>query len=122
MSKILIVEDEKSLNRVVGEEFRSKGYTAKIAEDGQEALSLAKSFRPDIILLDLVLPKKSGLDVLAELKSEPLLKDIKVIVLSNLAEDENIKKALTLGAADYFVKSQHSIYEVVEKVEEQLAK
>ena len=115
--KVLIVEDEEALSNIVREELSGEGHDCKIAKDGEEAISLASSFRPDIILLDLILPKKNGLDVLAELKDNMDLKTRPVIVLSNLAEDETIKKALSLGAADYFVKSQHSIYEVLEKIQ-----
>ncbi len=115
--KILIIEDEEALNLVVKEELQSKGYDVKIATDGEEALKLAANFYPELILLDLILPKKGGLQVLEELKANDNLKNIPVIILSNLAEDENIKKAISLGAADYFVKTQHSIYEVIEKVE-----
>ena len=120
--KILIVEDEQTLANVIKEEFKDMGYEIKIAKDGEEALTMAKSFHPNIMLLDLVLPKKGGLDVLAELKADADLKTIPVIVLSNLAEDENIKKALTLGAEDYFVKTQHSIYEVIEKIQKYITK
>ena len=91
-------------------------------EEFQEALKLARSFNPELILLDLILPKKSGLQVLEELKADDNLKKIPVIVLSNLAEDENIKKAISIGAEDYFVKTQHSIYEVIEKVQKYLKK
>lgn len=115
--KILIVEDEEVLSKVIKEEFQVQGYEIKIAKDGEEALKLSKSFHPDIILLDILLPKKSGLDVLTELKADSDLKIIPVIVMSNLSGDESIKKALSLGAVDYFVKTQHSIYEVVEKVQ-----
>ncbi len=120
--KVLIIEDEEALNKVVKEEFASQGYEAKVAKDGEEGLKMAKSFKPDAIMLDLVLPKKVGLDVLSELKADESTKNIPVIVLSNLAEDENIKKALTLGAADYFVKTQHSIYEVIEKIQKHIKK
>lgn len=115
--KVLIVEDEQALSNIVSEELSGEGHNCKIAKDGEEALSFSQSFRPDIILLDLMLPKKNGLDVLAELKDNMDLKTIPVIVLSNLAEDESIKKALLLGAVDYFVKSQHSIYEVLDKIQ-----
>jgi len=120
--KILIVEDEDTLSGVIKEEFKDAGYVIKVAKDGEEAINLAKVFLPQLILLDLVLPKKGGLDVLSEIKSDSNLKDIPVIVLSNLAEDESIKKALSLGAEDYFVKAQHSIYEVLEKVHKYMAK
>jgi DNA-binding response OmpR family regulator len=66
------------------------------------------------------MPKKNGLDVLQELKADVAFKDMPVIILSNLADDENIKKGLALGAADYFVKTQHSVYEVIEKVQKYL--
>jgi DNA-binding response OmpR family regulator len=115
--KILIVEDEKALSAVIKEELAGAKHEVKVAEDGQEGLDLAKSFKPDVLLLDLLLPKKSGLDVLSELKADPSLKTIPVIVMSNLAEDETIKKALALGAEDYFVKTQHYAYEIVEKVQ-----
>jgi DNA-binding response OmpR family regulator len=120
--KILIVEDEEILSKVIKEEFQVGGYEIKIAKDGEEALNLSKSFHPNIILLDILLPKKSGLDVLTELKANSDLKNIPVIMLSNLSSDESIKKALTLGAVDYFVKTQHSIYEVVEKIQKYIAK
>lgn len=120
--KILIVEDEKEISWVWKEELKTKNHKIKIAEDGEEALKLAKSFCPDIILLDMLLPKKSGLDVLKELKTDADLKNVPVVVLSNLADDEDIKMALISGAVDYFVKTQHSIYEVIEKIQKYIVK
>ena len=115
--KILIAEDEEALSKILKEELNSHGHDAKVARDGEEAMRLIRSFKPDIVLLDLVIPKKGGMQILEEMTADTELKSTPVIVLSNLAEDESIKKALSLGAADYFVKSQHSIYEVIEKVE-----
>ena len=115
--KLLIIEDEVDLAKVLEEKFVNEGFqVVKIAHDGMEATSLIKSFRPDIILLDLLLPKKDGFQILEELKDDPELKHIPVIVLSNLGEDEEIKRALSLGAKDYYVKVQHPIKEIVEKV------
>ncbi len=114
--KILVVEDEQVLAKVFEEKFQKAHYEVKIAADGQAAIDLAKSFSPDVIVLDLVLPKKNGFDVLSELKSEDALKIIPVVVVSNLGEDEDIKRALSLGAEDYFVKAQHPINEIVSKV------
>jgi len=114
--KILIVEDEDVLSLVLEEKFKSEGYEVATAKDGGEAQSKTEKFKPDIILLDLILPKKGGLEVLESLKSDAELKLIPVVVLSNLEGDETIKKALALGAADYFVKTQHPIAEIVEKV------
>ena len=120
--KILIVEDEETLYKVVKEEFEEKGYKIKIAVDGAAVMEMARDFKPDIILLDIILPKEDGLQALAELKADPDLKKIPVIMLSNLSEAESIKKALTLGAVDYFVKTQYSLYEIIEKVEKYMAK
>jgi len=114
--KILIVEDEDVLSLVLEEKFKNEGYSVSIAKDGEEAEPAVKKFKPDIILLDLILPKKGGLEVLESIKANSELKLIPVIVLSNLEGDETIKKALTLGATDYFVKTQHPIAEIVEKV------
>jgi len=118
--KILIVEDEEALRKVLQEKMEHSGFETFVAKDGDEAWDMAKNKNPDLILLDLVLPKRSGFDVLGLLKQNSELKDIPVIVLSNLAEDENLKKALAMGAEDYFVKAQHPINEVVEKVKNRL--
>ncbi len=115
--KILIVEDEEALAMVLGEKLQKLEHEVRIAKDGEVAITLAHSFKPEMILLDLILPKKDGFAVLKELKNDPELSEVPVIVLSNLGEDDNIKKALSLGAKDYFVKSQHPINEIVEKIE-----
>ena len=118
--KVLIIEDEEALRKVLQEKMQSSGFDTSAAADGMEGWDLAKSKNPDIVLLDLVLPKRSGFDVLAMLKQDPALKDIPVFILSNLAEDESLKKALAMGAEDYFVKAQHPINEIVEKVKNRL--
>ena len=118
--KVLIVEDEEALRKVLQEKMEHAGFEAFAAKDGDEGWEMAKSKNPDIILLDLILPKRSGFDILSLLKQDAELKDIPVIVLSNLAEDENLKKALAMGAEDYFVKAQHPINEIVEKVKDRL--
>ncbi|MCL5733596.1 MAG: response regulator [Patescibacteria group bacterium] len=120
--KILIVEDEELLSKVLKEKFEKEGFVVVSAADGGEVLPLAQKNNPDLILLDLILPKKSGFEVLAELKADSSLKAIPVIALSNLGQDEEIKNALSLGAVDYLVKTQHPINEVVEKVRQQLIK
>lgn len=114
--KLLIVEDEVALAKVLEEKFKKEKYEVRMAEDGVKAMEAVAKFVPEIILLDLLLPKKGGLEVLEELKNSEEWQNIPVIVLSNLDDDQNIKKALKLGAVDYFVKAQHPIKEVVEKV------
>lgn len=114
--RIVIVEDEIALVRVLGEKFRREGFDVAIATNGDDALKVVRSEEPDLVLLDLILPKKDGFAVLQEMKSDAELRPIPVVVLSNLGEDENLKRALKMGAADYLVKTQHPINEVVEKV------
>lgn len=120
--KILIAEDEEILRKVLSEKFKKEKFMVEAATDGEAALSLAKSFKPDMILLDIIMPKKDGLEVLEELKSDNDLQDIPVIMVSILGEDEKIKKALKLGAVDYLIKTQHSINEVVDIVKKHILK
>lgn len=120
--KVLIIEDETALARVLQEKFEWEKYEVKTAPNGEDGEELIKSFRPDIVLLDLILPRKSGFDVLDAMKKDPEVADIPVIILSNLGEDSDIKKAIQMGASDYFVKAQHPISEVVEKVKAALVK
>lgn len=118
--KILIVEDEDVLAKVLQEKFEKEGVKIEVARDGEVVFEVAKKSRPDLIVLDLILPKKHGLEVIKELKGDAELKNIPVFVLSNLDSDQDIKKALSLGAIDYFVKTQHPLKEIVEKVKEHL--
>lgn len=120
--KILIVEDEEILRKVLVEKFEDEHFDVKAAVDGGAVMALVKSFKPDIVLLDIMLPKKDGLTVLQELKDDPEYKDIPVIMTSNLGEDDKIKSALKLGAVDYLVKTQHPIKEIIEKVKHHLIK
>ncbi len=120
--KILVVEDEDILSKVLQEKLEKAGYDVKIASDGEMGISMAKSFAPDGIVLDLLMPKKSGLEVLGILKADDALKMIPIIVVSNLGEDSDIKKALSAGAVDYYVKSEHPINEIVDKVKKALIK
>lgn len=120
--KILIVEDEEVLIKVLKEKLEKEKFTVELAIDGETVLPIAKKTKPNLILLDIILPNKDGLSVLEELKASPETKHIPVIMISNLGEDENIKKALELGAVDYLVKTQHPINEVIEKVKNHLIK
>jgi len=126
MVKILIAEDEKILAEVLKEEFKAVGFKVFSAETGKDALEImrSKTNRPDAVLLDLLMPVMDGFTVLEKVAKDKVygLKDIPIIVLSNLGQDAEIKRALQLGAADYFVKSQHPLLEVVEKVKEFLEK
>lgn len=116
MSKILIAEDDKFLAKAYKLKLGKTGHEIKIVSDGTEALSTLSSFVPDVILLDLVMPKKDGFTVLKELKSNPKWKTIPVIVASNLGQSEDIVKATQLGATDYIVKTDLSMKKLMEKI------
>lgn len=120
MSHVLIVEDEEFLIRAIEDNLAAEGYAIDIARNGEEALEKIGKKKPDLVLLDILMPKKDGFSVLEGIKKNPEWKLIPVIVLSNLGEDKSIKRALEMGADDYFVKSQHPIQEVIEKVKDYL--
>jgi len=117
---ILFIEDESALQKTFGDILGKESYDMISALDGETGLKLAKSKKPDLILLDLVLPKVHGFEVLKELKSDPGTKDIPIIVLTNLEAIEDVNKAIELGAKTYLVKTQYSLEEVVEKVKKAL--
>ncbi len=115
-TKILLVEDDKILAKVLYEELSEAGFDVKQAFDGGSVLGMAKEEKSDLILLDLILPKKHGFEVLEELKKSAKTASIPVVILTMLGSDEDLKKGLQLGADDYIVKSQHAVGEIVEKV------
>ena len=116
MKKILFVEDEAALQEAFGGVLKQAGYHVIKALDGEIGLRLAKSEKPDLILLDLVLPKLHGFEVLKKLKKDKETEDIPVIVLTNLERAEDIEKAIELGALIYLVKMQYNLIEVIEKI------
>ena len=116
MKKILFVEDEAALQEAFGGVLKRAGYQIIKALDGEIGARLAKSEKPDLIILDLVLPKLHGLEVLEKLKKDKETEDIPVIVLTNLERAEDIEKAIELGALTYLVKMQYNLTEVVEKI------
>jgi len=120
MKKILFVEDESALQETFKDFLNQEGYQIVSALDGEIGLRLAKTEKPDLILLDLILPKKDGFEVLEELKKEEETKDIPVIVLTHLEEMEDVQKAIELGARDYLVKANYSLVEVGEKIKKAL--
>ncbi len=120
MSRILIVEDEDFLIQALKDNLSAEGWTVDIAKNGEEALERIAKKKPDLVLLDILMPKRDGFYVLEEIRKNPEWKLIPVIVLSNLGEDTSIKRAMEMGANDYFVKSQHPIQEVIEKVRDYL--
>lgn len=121
-TKILVVEDETFLVKIYSVKLKKEGFDVMIATDGEQAVELSQSFKPDMILLDLILPKLNGFEALEEIRKKPSTKDTPVIVLSNLGQDDDIKRAESLGADDYLVKANFSIQDVVKKIKDVLGK
>lgn len=120
MKTILIIEDESALQKTLGDVLSQEGFEVLSALDGEVGLRLAAEKLPDVILLDLILPKANGFDVLKYLKEQEATKNIPVVVLTNLESIGDIQKALDLGAMTYLVKSNYTLGEVVEKVKKAL--
>ena len=116
MKKILFIEDESALQRAVAHVLTEEGYLALSAMDGETGIQLAHKEMPDLILLDLIVPKKDGFTVLTELKQDPASADIPVIILTNLEGSADVERALALGATTYLVKTNYRLEEVVEKI------
>jgi CheY-like chemotaxis protein len=119
--KILIVEDDRALQNALVEMLgQEEKYDLISAVDGEEGLAKAISEKPDLILLDIILPKKDGYEVLADIKKNPEIKDIPVLILTNLEEISDVQRAISLGAKTFMVKSDFSLKDVLEKVRESL--
>lgn len=114
--KILIVEDELPFRQIYRDAMHMYGYNAIEAEDGEEALRFVKVYKPDLVLLDLILPKKSGFDVLRELRSDNDTKDLPVIVYSVLDDKAEVERAMKLGANDFTYKGVTPAVDVVTKI------
>jgi CheY-like chemotaxis protein len=121
MARILIVEDDDLMVRLYQKAFTFEGFEVDVAGNGQEGLDRARSVKPTLILLDVMMPQMNGLQMLDQLKADPGLKDVPVIMLTNLAGSTDAEMALTKGAVKYIVKSEHDPKEVVEMVKEVLA-
>jgi len=120
MEKILLIEDDADLQQTMGKILKDNGFQVIEALDGEIGVELAKSEKPDIALVDLILPKKNGFDVIKELKEDPETENIKIIVLTNLESSLDIERALELGATTYLVKTNYSLEDVVKRVKELL--
>ena len=119
---VLLVEDDRFLRRAAEASLRQAGYTVAIAGDGEEALRQVAAVKPAIVLLDLIMPKLQGFEVLRRLKAAPETAGIPVVVTSNLGQETDVKQAMNLGAAAYFIKSNLSLQELVAVVRDTLKK
>lgn len=120
MKKILIIEDERTLLQALEQKFQSEGYDVISAKNGEEGLDVALSHHPDLILLDIVMPKMDGLSMLEKLRDDEWGKTAQVIMLSNLSDAEKVESATKYDVHDYLVKSDWKIQDVLKKVKEKL--
>lgn len=120
--KILIAEDDQFLANAYKAKLTKVGFEIEIAQDGDETIQALTTFSPDALLLDLMMPKKDGFSVLEEIRKDPRFKSLPVIVASNLGQKEDIDRAMSIGASGYVVKSNLSLSQLVEKINELLEK
>ena len=113
---LLIVEDDDLLAQTMRDKFAQVGFTVKVAPDGSAAIKHLQTTIPQVVILDILLPKKNGFDILAEMKTNPIWKQIPVVIASNLESDKDVDKGYALGAGDYIVKSNLSLNDLVQKV------
>ncbi len=118
--RILLAEDSRFLSKAAETALSRAEFTVLLAADGEEALRIATSEAPDLILLDLIMPKLQGFEVLRQLKSNPATAGIPVIVMSNLGQDQDVELAAKLGAEDYLIKTALPLKEMVRRVERYL--
>ncbi|HYE22071.1 MAG TPA: response regulator, partial [Verrucomicrobiae bacterium] len=115
-TKILIVEDEEILLTALSEELKQEGFVVVGAKDGVEGVETAVKEKPDLVLLDLVMPRLDGIGALKQMKENALIKDIPVVILTNLSDYDKISDALSLGAMDYLVKANYRLEDLVNKI------
>ncbi len=120
MKKIFIVEDDDHVSKVYELKFSKEGFETSFEKTGEDAVSRIAAEKPDLIILDLMLPKRNGFAILEEIKKNPDIASIPVLILSNLGQKGDQDRALALGAKEYLVKVNHSMQEVVDKAKSYL--
>lgn len=118
MAHILVVEDDKFLRDMITRKLDKEGYETSQAVDGEEGLELIREEKPDLILLDLIMPGVDGFEVLEEMNDDADIKDIAVVILSNLGQKSEVERGLELGAEDFLIKAHFTPEEIIEKVKE----
>jgi len=120
MKNILLIEDDPFLIDIYTTKLKGSGFLVEVASQGEEAVSKVKEKPFDLVLLDIVLPKIDGWEILRQIKAESKLKDLKVIILSNLSQKEEVEKGMNLGADKYLIKAHYTPSEVVEEIKKVL--
>jgi DNA-binding response OmpR family regulator len=118
MKKILIAEDEIFLYKVMANKLKKEGFEVTVATDGEEAIRIIQAEKPNLVLLDLLMPKRDGFEVLETMHADESLKKIPVIIASNLGQESDVERGKKLGAVEYIVKADLSIHDIVKKVKE----
>ena len=122
-NKILLVEDDSMVVRMYQRKLEKDGFQLTLAFNGEEGLAALKKEKPDIVLLDIMMPKMNGIEMLKAVKADPVTKDIPVVILTNLGDrPEDVQKCKELGAEDYWVKANTPIQEITERIKKILAK
>jgi DNA-binding response OmpR family regulator len=121
MKKVLIIEDDEHIGRIYDIKLKKESFQTLMAGDGEKGFAMIAKEKPDLVLLDLMLPKKDGFWVLEEMKKKPALKKVNIIVLSNLGQKADMDRCFSLGAKEYLVKVDHSIQEVVDTIKKYVA-
>ena len=116
MAKILIIEDDPSISKVISTRLARENYEILVASDGEEGLRRIKEEKPNLVILDLMLPKIDGFAILQDAKATPETQHIPIIILSNLGQTKDIDEGMKLGAVDFLIKTDFSINQIVEKV------
>jgi DNA-binding response OmpR family regulator len=116
VKKILLVEDDPFVNDIYTTKFKEEGFEVEVAADGQDCLDKLKEKKPDLLVLDIVLPKIDGWEILKRIKEDENLKDLKVVILSNISQREDVEKGLKFGAIEYFIKAHYTPTEICEKI------
>ncbi len=122
MKKILIIEDDPFLSEMYAAKFTESGFETEVASDGKEGLAKIENFQSDLVLLDIVLPKMDGFEILKKIKEKEELKEVPIVLLTNLGQKNEVEKGLSLGADEYIIKAHFTPTAVVAKVKEILSK
>ncbi len=120
-AKILIIEDDRYISKMYQLKLSLDGFDVQVADDGRIGVDKVREFKPDIILTDILMPEMDGFEVIKIVKGDPETKDIPILIMSNLGQEDHIQKGLEMGAMGYIVKSQYTPSKVVEKIKEILA-
>ncbi len=112
--KVLIIEDDQALQKAISEKLRQNSINFEVASNGSEGVEKFKEYKPDIVILDLLMPQKSGVETLKEIRQMDLVEKTRVIVLSNIGSFETVSKCLEYNAVEYFIKSDISLDKIIE--------